>query len=119
MKAELIGFHSPDIFDLKVFNPLEKDHFCFYLEFSVGIKNELGTDVFGITICTPKWLIDNKHESDIIFGRHYLIVFEYNYSRMYNFIKIYIENLEEDNWDKLAEKIGRIAYWEFEDYQEY
>lgn len=116
MKAELKGFHSPDIFDLQKFNPLEKDNFCFYLEFSAGPKNDKGSEQFGITLCTPKWLLDNKNENDIIFGRHYLIVFDYSYKRIYNFFKEYIENLEENDWDSLAQKIGRIAYWEFEDY---
>ena len=116
MRAELKGFHSPDIFDLENFQPLDKNNFCFYLEISVGAKNELGTDIFGMTVCSPQWLIDNESYKDVVFGRHYLIVFEYNFKRIYNTIKDYIENLEDSKWENLANKIGRIAHWEFEDY---
>lgn len=119
MKAEIKGLHSSDIYDLEHFKPIDKNHFCFYLEMLVGVKNEKGAEQFGITVCTPQWLIDNKNEKDIFFGKNYLIVFEYNYKKLYAFLNNYIENLQGDSWVKLAEKVGRIAYWEFEDYQEY
>jgi len=116
MRAELKGFHSPDILDLERFNPLEKDHFCFYLEFSAGPKNGIGHEQFGITVCTPRWLIDNKNENEVIFGKDHLIVFEYNYKKICDTIKNYVENLEETIWEDLAQKISKIAYWEFDNY---
>lgn len=118
MKAELKGFHSPDVYDLEKYYPELEDNFCFYLEISVGPKNENGSEQFGITVCTPKWLLDNKIEDGLIFGKSYLIVFEYDYQKLYNKIKSYIDEQNGNSWEELALKIGRISYWEFEDYQE-
>ena len=116
MKAELKSFQSPDIYDLEKYYPEIEDNFCFYLEISVGIKNAEGAEQFGITVCTPKWLLENKKDNEIIFGRHYLIVFEYNYQKIYGKIKSYIDKLDENSWEELALKVSRIGYWEFEDY---
>lgn len=118
MRAELKGFHSPDVYDLETFNPEIENVFCFYLEISVGIKDEQGAEQFGITVCTPQWLLENKKEDDIIFGKNYLIVFKYDYQKIYNKIRKYIEGLEDSDWENLAQKVSRIGYWEFEDYQE-
>ena len=68
-------------------------------------------------LCTPRWLIANGKESDIIIGRHHLIVFEYNYQRIYNKLKELVEDIDGDTWDDIGNKIGRIGRWEFEDYQ--
>jgi hypothetical protein len=48
-----------------------------------------------------------------------LIVFEYNYKRIFNRIKSYIEKCTGDNWNRIAEQVGRLGNWEFEDYSEY
>ncbi len=118
MRAELKGFHSPDVYDLEKYYPEIEDNFCFYIEISVGVKNEKGAEQFGLTVCTPKWLLENKKEDEIIFGKNYLIVFEYNYQKMYSKIKFYIDKLDGNSWEELALKVSRIGYWEFEDYKE-
>jgi hypothetical protein len=118
MKAELKGFYSPDIFDLEKYYPEIENNFCFYLEISVGIKNEKGAEQFGMTVCTPKWLLEHKRKEEIIFGKNYLFVFEYSYQKIYEKIKSYIDELDGNSWEELAMQISRISYWEFENYQE-
>lgn len=118
MNAELKGFHSPDVYDLENYYPEIEDNFCFYLEISVGVKNEKGSEQFGITVCTPKWLLENKKKDEIIFGKDYLLVFEYSYSKIYGKIKSYIDKLEGNSWEELALELNKVAYWEFENYQE-
>ena len=118
MKAELKAFHSPDVYDLETYRPEIEDDFCFYLEISVGAKNEKGAEQFGITVCTPKWLLGNKKDDEIIFAKNHLILFEYNYLRIYNKISLYIDKLDGNTWEELALKVSRIGHWEFEDYIE-
>lgn len=77
-----------------------------------------GEESFDMLICTPQWLIANHTPSDIIIGRHYLIVFEYNYQRIYSKLQSLIEGFEASNWDEIGLVIGRLGKWEFEDYQE-
>jgi hypothetical protein len=118
MRAAIKYFNSPDVFDLENFAPDQKDNFNVFVQLMVGPIDTEGYESFDIVICTPKWLLENHDISDIIFGNHYLIVFEYNYKKIYNKLKEKIDNLEADTWDEIALKIGKIGKWEFEDYNE-
>ncbi len=118
MKAKIINFESPDIPNFEEYWPEDETSFSFYLELSVGGTGIEGYEIFGITVCTPNWLLENCEKDKILFLRHYLIVFEYDYKRIIDKVKAKIENLVAENWDELALKIGKICYWEFEDYHE-
>lgn len=117
MKAELKGCHSPDVYNLEKYYPEVEDDFCFLLQALVGPKDEQGDETFDLIVCTPKWLLENKKKDEVIFGKNYLIVFEYNYQKIYNKIKSYIDELNGESWEELSLKVARIGYWEFEDYQ--
>ncbi len=118
MKAEVKNIESPDILNLKEYWPEDETSFSFYLELSVGISSQEGEEIFGITVCTPKWLLENHRTDEVLFLRHYLLVFEYNYNRITEELKKKIQNLSAGSWNELALKVSKIGYWEFEDYQE-
>lgn len=117
MKAEIKYFHSADIDDLENYLPDEKDNFGIFVEINVGPFNESGDEIFGFLWCTAKWLMQEHKKDDIIFGRHHVIAFEYDFMNLKSKIVNYIDGLEEENWRALAKKIGRIGHWEFEDYR--
>lgn len=117
MKAELKYIHSPDVFDLKNFQPEESDNFGVLMQLILSPKNTEGEESFDVMLCTPKWLLNNYEKDDIIFGKNYLIVFEYNYERIYEKIISFINNVEGNTWDEVANKISAIGKWEFEDYR--
>ncbi len=118
MRAELKHILSTSFDNLSDYSPEYEDNFSIFVQLIVGPANAEGEESFGVTICTPKWLIKNNKVSDIIVGRHYLIVFEYDYPRIYNKLKRLVEDTTGDTWEEIALKIGRIGMWEFEDYQE-
>lgn len=117
MKAEVKSITSPDIVNFTNYFPEDETTFAFLMQIIVGIKGEKGGDSFNIEVCTPKWLLENNNSDDIIFGRHKLIVFEYNIERIIKLITKHCESCEGNNWEEIANKIARIALWEFEDYQ--
>ena len=116
MKAEIKYLHSPDVLNLETFTPIIPDSFGFLLQMMVGEKNKEGEESFDIMVCTPKWLIENQKKSDIILGLHYLIIFEYNYSRLYNKLKSIVDNVNGETWADIGSKLGVIGKWEFQDY---
>lgn len=118
MRAVVKRFHSPDVDDLAKFQPDEPEKFGFLLQVMVGPKDQTGEESFDIEICTPKWLMERYRKEDVIPGRHRLIIFEYNYQRLVQFIRDYCERWEGKSWEELAEKISRLGHWEFEDYKE-
>lgn len=116
MQAELKYLHSPDIKNLESFKPKEIDNFSFLLQMIVGEKGNKGDESFDVIICTPKRLISNHKKNKVIFGLHYLIVFEYNYQTIYDRIKLFIDSVTGSTWDEIGVKIGMIGKWEFQDY---
>lgn len=117
MKAQIKYLHSPDVDDLQSFIPQVKDSFCFLLQIMVGPLGQQGEESFDALVCTPKWLIEHFDKGQIIIGRHYLLVFEYDYDRLTSFIDSYIEKCEGESWQEIATKLSRIGKWEFEDYR--
>ena len=117
IKAEVKSIISPDIADFKSYYPEDDSCFAFLIQVIVGIMGQKGGDSFDIEVCTPKWLLLNNSSSDIIFGRHKLIVFEYNIERILKSITGYCESCYGINWEEIAGKISRVAHWEFENYK--
>lgn len=117
MKAEIKNIISPDILNFETFQPADPESFCFLLEITVGLKGQNSGDNFSLQVLTPNWLLQNHQNNDVVFGRHVLIVFEFNLDAIFREIKNKIESLEGSSWQEIADKISRIAQWEFEDYR--
>jgi len=83
----------------------------------IGVKGASGEESFDIFVVTPKWLLMNYTQKDILFGMHHMIVFDYSYSTIVKKLETYINNLEGENWSELAEKINLIGQWEFYNYK--
>lgn len=116
MRAKLKQLSSPDI-DLNNYWPEDENNFGFLLEASIGLEHEGGADVFSIMVCTPDWIKSEYLSRKNVWGRHMLIVFNYDLDEIKKVIIRYIENCTGDNWLAIAQKISRVGAWEFEDYQ--
>ena len=116
IRAQLKRLHSPDV-DLQSYRPSDPTLFAFLLEASIGPVNEAGADLFSIYVCTPEWLRDHAGTDVAIFGRHLLIVFDYDLPAIQETISRYVTSCSGSSWNEVAERIGRMVAWEFEDYQ--
>nr|VFJ65291.1 MAG: Immunity protein 8 [Candidatus Kentron sp. DK] len=116
MKAELKRMHSPDIDNLEDFQPKNPDNFAFLLQIMVGPEGEDSMESFDVEVCTPEWINDTYSYEDIIIGRHHLIVKQYDYHGIFRVIESFVKGCTGSNWDEVANKIGRLGRWEFEDY---
>jgi hypothetical protein len=117
MRAVLRSLHSPDIPDLAHFMPEGRDDFAFLLQMLIGPQDAPGEESFDVFVCTPKWLLDHHQPRDIVEGRHKLIVLEYDFRRLNDFITRWVGACEGATWQELAQRIGRLGRWEFEDYE--
>jgi hypothetical protein len=117
MRAEVKSIISPDISDFITYYPEDDTLFLFLLQITIGTKNIEGGDSFQIEVCTPKWLMQNYNENEIIFPRGKLIVFEYDLEKILKRITDYCDSCEGATWEEIVCKISRIALWEFEDYR--
>ncbi|WP_230413072.1 immunity 8 family protein [Paraburkholderia antibiotica] len=107
--------NSPTI-DLDSYFPDDPENFSLWIELRVGPDDSSGADDYRVLVCTPEWLHQNVKEPR--WGRHMLIVEEYDRSAIEASILDYVAKCMGDGWRDIAEKIARNLSWEFEDYRE-
>lgn len=117
MRAELKRLHSPDI-DLAAYWPDDTESFHFLLQAMIGPENGDSFESFDFEVCTPKWLAGNRASEGPIFGRHLIIVCNYDIGEIETRLKRLCSRTVADSWHDIASKLGRYGKWEFEDYQQ-
>jgi hypothetical protein len=98
--------------------PRDKAHFLLAFQAMIGPVNGEGTESFQIEVCTPSWLMAECADEKAVWGHYKLIVKEYDLRLIQTQIEKYLENCVGETWEDVAEKIGRVAQWEFQDYQQ-
>lgn len=116
MKAKLKEFFSSDI-DLRNYWPEDERNFGFWASILIGPDEEDGSEIFQLLICTPDWIKYEYGNKSAVWGRHMLIVFEYDLGAIKKEIEKYLASCVGGDWHSLAKKFSRVASWEFEDYQ--
>jgi hypothetical protein len=114
--AEIKRLHSPDILDLATYEPEVADTFGFLLQIMAGPSGGDGEESFDVTVCAPQWLAERIGPS-VLIGRHHLIVSRYDFRRLKQFLENYCSKCTGNTWQEVAQQLGRIGKWEFEDYR--
>ena len=118
MRAQIKRFHSPDVSDLRAYRPADPQDFAFLLQVMVGPEGAEGEESFDIQVCTPQWLARTHEPTEVVFGRHLLIVFQYDFAQIERALVTRVAGLEEAGWAQLAARLSSIGKWEFETYRE-
>lgn len=116
VRAELKSLFSPDADPLENFAP--SGPFGILVQAMIGPAGELGHESFDFMLCTPEWFAA-RMPNDITIGRHHVFMKGFNYSGLEKFVQDYCSKCEGESWRAVAEKIGRLGKWEFEDYVPY
>lgn len=115
MRAEVRRVRFPDMRSDQPFDPRNTLQL---VEVSVGVVGEPGEDQYQMTACTPAVLADLLVRQPFLVGRHWLFVAEFSPALVEAALRKLIGNVEVTSRTELAEKIGRIGLWEFEDYRD-
>ncbi|MFL9938468.1 immunity 8 family protein [Paraburkholderia graminis] len=89
-----------------------------WIRLFVGPPGVPGADTFDVFVCTPDWLSEKvEDDSAAQWGRHLLIVKEYDLGAVVRAIEEMIGRISAADWPAVAVKLSRYAAWEFEDYK--
>jgi len=116
MHATVKRICTIDGHDPAEYKPEEPDRFGVALRLFVGPSRGEGEESFDLTICTPLWLKDKCERDGFVLGRHYIVVLGYNFDLIHSVLVKLVERYSGATWQEVAAKVGRIGYWEFEDY---
>lgn len=117
VRAALKRLHSPDVFDLENYWPADATCFGILVQAMFGPVDAEGEESFELIICNPKWLERQIAIKGIIVGIHHLIVDEYDFKAIRDFLSSYAQKCEGKSWQAVAALLSKIGRWEYEDYR--
>lgn len=118
MKAKLKEIYSLELTNpLEEFWPEDESNFGISVRLMIGPEDGAGSESFDILVCTPDWIKSQYSEEKCVWGRHMLIVLEYDFDLIRRQIEGYIAGCTGEDWLTIARKLSRMGAWEFEDYQ--
>ena len=117
MRATLKSYDSDEVEDFRTYYPEDPLLFGFSLNLAIGPVDQPGADNFEIMVVTSEFLRTQYPGDKCYLLRHYLLVKEYDFASILALLTKYVNSLEAQTWDQLAQKIGQVARWEFEDYR--
>ena len=117
MRAAIKHISTIDGGDASKYQPAAADTFSVTLRLLIGPEDAVGEESFDMIVCSPSWLETELARDGFVVGRHRLIVRRYDFRLVQQVIAKLISRCSGETWSEIAEKISRLAYWEFEDYQ--
>ena len=118
VSGRLKQLYSSDIHDLENFDPEEAEPFCVHLTAMCGPAQGDGEESFDFTVCNPAWLEQNLPQIGPTFARHYILASRFCLHDIRSLIERYVQGCSGNSWNEVGTKIGRMGYWEFEDYKD-
>lgn len=86
------------------------------ISFDVGYEDEESSTTFTVAVCSFTWLAHNYSQNGPLWGRHLLIVGQYDVVEIEAAISLRVQACVCDTWDKTVQLLCRYFAWEFEDY---
>ena len=115
MKPHLHKIYSPDVADVTTYSPADSSFAVLFQLFVGPTEDRAAEESFDLVVCSPEWL---RQADQPVIGRHLIIVNNYDYEELEEFIRSVLGTYEGRDWPELASKIARLGRWEFEDYTE-
>lgn len=116
MRADVRSFENYDLEPIAEHVPTDLENFRVRVRLLVGPVGSIGAESFDLEVCSPRWLEERLGPREVISGRHLLIMRRWNWSAIEAYIREQVDQCEGDDWSTVGEKVGRLGYWEFEDY---
>lgn len=103
---------------LEAYTPPDPERFNITVRAMVGPVEGEGEESFDINVCTSKWLEEQLENEPFVLGMHRLFVKAYDPPEIRKIMTRIIERFSGSAWNEVAEKISRLAHWEFEGYKQ-
>ena len=98
--------------------PANPENFGLSIRLEVGPVGSDAADSFDLFVCTPYWTQEQLAKEGPVWGRHTLLILEYDYDLILQAVTRRIDACQGKNWHEVANNLARFTAWEFEDYQE-
>ncbi len=87
----------------------------------VGPPDGPGEESFDLTVCTPEWLAVTcrKDGGGLYDARHHVVVDFHRFDKraLEAWLAARVRAVEAPTWPEIGARLGRLGFWEFEDYE--
>jgi hypothetical protein len=104
---------------LKEYRPANPENVAISIRLEAGLVGSDATDSFDLFVCTPNWMKEQCTQEGAVWGRHMLLIPEYDYDLILQAVTHRMAACQGKDWHEVANKLARFAAWEFEDYRPY
>jgi hypothetical protein len=109
----LKGLHSPDC--EPPHSPADPTHCIVLIEADIGLKDEVGADIFSFVVVTPSALADLELP---LWGRGYLVVKRFSWQIIETTLAKLLLQVRGDSWDEVSTRLSKELFYEFDNYKE-
>jgi hypothetical protein len=100
-----------------VYQPDLPHNFCHWIDLDIGYAEENARASFSIGVCSFTWLAHQYSNEGPRWGRHLLVVGQYNYEEIKRVIEERVQSCSRETWEESLKILCRDFAWEFEDYK--
>lgn len=100
--------------NLRNWFPIDEKDIAEFICIEIGEKGNNKSDTFIIRICTPMGLVRVLEDNHIINGRAMVIMAEYNFSHLWEWLEKKVSSCEGDTWAKCVENLRQFFDWEYD-----
>ncbi len=117
MRAEIRSLGSLWVDDLTAWVP-DREDWALPVRIVAGPDDGPGEESFDVMVCSVAWIADRVDRLGIIDGRHHVLVDSFNWASLSRYLSRRVSECQGDTWSEVAERLGRLGFWEFEDYRD-
>ena len=101
--------------------PGDAASFAFGARLMIGPLGGPGEESFDLTVCSPEWLAERCRDGEPFNGLHHVIVDGESFDErvLRRWLADRVQAVEAASWQGIADRLGRLGWWEFEEYREH
>lgn len=104
--------------NIRTWKPENPHKFFEPVSLDIGLKSKKEADTFLIYVATPAGLSTLQEKSGVLAARPLLVMTEYDYDDLWNWLEKIVKKCEEDTWNTCVEHLRLYFNWEYDDYKE-
>lgn len=112
MKAVIVSYDCTDHDPINKWVPQDPLNVDFWMNFTIGPDKTAG-DNFQVRVITQ------KNVSAIKNIEHHIVLASYSWPSVMESVEFILENNQGHDWSEIANKLSKVMYWEFDNYQVY
>lgn len=100
-----------------VFQPDLPHNFFRWFDIDVGYEGEAASTTISVAVCTFTWLAHHYSNEGPRWGRHLLVVGQYDAHEIKSAIEAQVRACAGETWDETMKMLTRHFAWELEDHK--